>query len=209
MGRIIAGSCPRLGLIDRHFRGILFRLRLEMMNGCAKKRRQLDPRTFLATLGGKSLDIPKRRIIFAQGARAEAVFYIQKSKVKLTAVSKTGKEAAIGILNKGNCFGESALTGQPLRVGFTAAMTDCQLLRIDKQAVIQALHRNLHHEEDRGDQLFNSSEKRLARIVLLRMVCLRCGPQNQPGDPGRNSRHHSLTSQFFHQPMQKIGVRSL
>ena len=113
---------------------------------------------------------------------ADAVFYIQKGKVKLTVVSKTGREATIGILGVGDFFGEGALAGQTLRMGSAAAMTDCEILRIDKKAMINALHRehafsdlfvayllarNIRYEEDLVDQLFNSSEKRLARVLLL------------------------------------------
>src|ERR1700693_665825 len=121
-------------------------------------------------------------MIFAQGDGADAVFYIQKGKVRLTVVSKTGKEATIGIVNEGNFFGEGSLAGQVLRMGSAAAMTDCELLRVDKKAMMEALHRersfsdmfvayllarNIRYEEDLVDQLFNSSEKRLARVLLL------------------------------------------
>jgi CRP/FNR family transcriptional regulator, cyclic AMP receptor protein len=110
------------------------------------------------------------------------VFYIQTGKVKLTVVSKTGKEATVGILGEGDFFGEGSLAGQPLRMGSATAMTDCAILRIDNKAMMQALHRehalsdmfvaylltrNIRYEEDLVDQLFNSSEKRLARILLL------------------------------------------
>src|SRR6185369_9531065 len=117
-----------------------------------------------------------------QGDPADSVFYIQKGKVRLTVVSKTGKEATIGILGEGDFFGEGALAGQGFRMGSAAAMTDCQLLRIEKSAMMDALHRehalsdmfvgyllarNIRYEEDLVDQLFNSSEKRLARVLLL------------------------------------------
>src|SRR5438046_3989566 len=106
----------------------------------------------------------------------------RKVKSKLTVVSKTGKEATIGILSEGNFFGEGSLAGQALRMGSAAAMTDCQLLRIEKKAMMSALHRehafsdmfvayllarNIRYEEDLVDQLFNSSEKRLARVLLM------------------------------------------
>jgi CRP/FNR family transcriptional regulator, cyclic AMP receptor protein len=150
----------------------------------AKKKRAFDPSTFLATIGEgrKSLTISKKQGIFTQGDAADAVFYIQKGKVRLTVVSKIGKEATIGILNEGNFFGEGSLAGQPLRMGSAAAMTDCQLLRIEKKAMMDVLHRehalsdmfvsyllarNIRYEEDLVDQLFNSSEKRLARVLLL------------------------------------------
>jgi len=150
----------------------------------AKNKRNFDPLTFLATIGNgrKTVAVPKEQAIFAQGDGADAVFYIQKGKVKLTVVSKTGKEATIGILGAGSFFGEGALAGQVLRMGSAAALTDCELLRVDKKAMIAALHRehsfsdlfmayllarNIRYEEDLVDQLFNSSEKRLARILLL------------------------------------------
>jgi len=128
------------------------------------------------------LAVPKKQTIYTQGAEANAVFYIQKGKVKLTVVSKTGREATIGILSRGNFFGEGALAGQVLRMGSAAAMTDCELLQVDKMAMMEALHRehafsdlfvayllarNIRYEEDLVDQLFNSSEKRLARVLLL------------------------------------------
>ena len=150
----------------------------------AKKKREFDPNTFLATIGDgrKILAVPKKQMIFAQGDAADAVFYIQKGKVRLTVVSKTGKEATIGIVTEGNFFGEGSLAGQVLRMGSAAAMTDCDLLRVDKKAMMDALHRerafsdmfvayllarNIRYEEDLVDQLFNSSEKRLARVLLL------------------------------------------
>src|SRR5580765_4371673 len=150
----------------------------------AKKNRGFDPNTFLATIGDgrKIVSVPKKQMIFTQGDGADAVFYIQKGKVRLTVVSKAGKEATIGILNEGSFFGEGALAGQIVRMGSASAMTDCELLRADKKAMIDALHRehafsdmfvayllarNIRYEEDLVDQLFNSSEKRLARVLLL------------------------------------------
>src|SRR5208282_1312836 len=149
-----------------------------------KKEREFDPNIFLATIGDgrKFVAILKKQRTYTQGDPADAVFYIQKGKVRLTVVSKTGKEATIGILSEGNFFGEGALAGQPLRMGSATAMTDCELLRIEKKAMMDALHRehefsdmfvayllarNIRYEEDLVDQLFNSSEKRLARILLL------------------------------------------
>jgi CRP/FNR family cyclic AMP-dependent transcriptional regulator len=150
----------------------------------ARKKTELDPRKFLATLGEdrKVVAFPEKETIFAQGGAADAVFYIQRGKVRLTVVSKTGKEATLGILSDGQFFGEGSLAGQSLRMGSATAMTDCELLRIDKKAMMLALHRehtfsdlfvayllarNIRYEEDLVDQLFNSSEKRLARILLL------------------------------------------
>ena len=150
----------------------------------AKKNRGFDPNTFLATIGEgrKSLAVSRKQAIFTQGDPADAVFYIQKGKVRLTVVSKIGKEATIAILGEGNFFGEGALGGQAFRMGSAAAMSDCQLLRIEKKAMMNALHRehafsdmfvayllarNIRYEEDLVDQLFNSSEKRLARVLLM------------------------------------------
>jgi CRP-like cAMP-binding protein len=157
-----------------------------MMSSVAasKKIRRFNPNTFLATIGEgrKSLTVAKKQGIFAQGDAADAVFYIQEGKVRLTVVSKIGKEATIGILSEGKFFGEGALAGQAVRMGSAEAMTDCQLLRIEKKAMMDALHRehsfsdlfvayllarNIRYEEDLVDQLFNSSEKRLARVLLM------------------------------------------
>ena len=147
-------------------------------------KREFDPNTFLATIGEgrKILAVQKKQTIFTQGDGADAVFYIQTGRVRLTVVSKVGKEATIGILKEGDFFGEGALAGQKVRMGSAAAMTDCELLRVNKKAMMEALHgehafsemfvayllaRNIRYEEELVDQLFNSSEKRLARVLLL------------------------------------------
>ena len=148
----------------------------------------MPPNIFLATIGeGRGICVfsDVKQTVFAQGHPADAVFYIQKGKVKLTVVSNNGKEATIGILSDRYFFGEGCLAGQPLRMSAATAMTDCDLLRIEKKAMIAVLHRehalrrlfvpsqaylltrNIRYEEDLVDQLFNSSEKRLARILLL------------------------------------------
>jgi CRP/FNR family cyclic AMP-dependent transcriptional regulator len=149
-----------------------------------KKNRWFDPRIFLATIGEgrKSVSASRKAGIFAQGEPADSVFYIQQGKVRLSVVSNLGKEATIGILGNGDFFGEGSLAGQMVRMGSAVAMTDCSLLRIEKRAMMNALHRehafsdlfvayllarNIRYEEDLVDQLFNSSEKRLARILLL------------------------------------------
>src|SRR5271154_6848711 len=150
----------------------------------ARNKHDFDPHVFLATIGEgrKFVLFPKKRTIFTQGDAADAVFYVQTGKVKLTVVSKTGKEATIGILGERDFFGEGSLAGQTLRMGSAIAMTECAVLRIDKKAMMDALHReheisdlfvayllarNIRYEQDLVDQLFNSSEKRLARILLL------------------------------------------
>ena len=145
---------------------------------------KFDPQVFLDTIGEgrKALLFPKKQTIFAQGGPADAIFYLRTGKVRLTVVSKDGKEATIGILSDGSFFGEGSLAGQPLRMGSATAMTDCAVLRIEKKAMVDALHRehtlsdlfvaylltrNIRYEEDLVDQLFNSSEKRLARVLLM------------------------------------------
>ena len=165
---------PHLGLQSRLMASV----------AVSKKNRGFNPSTFLASIGEgrKSLTVAKKQGIFMQGDAADAVFYIQKGKVRLTVVSKVGKEATIGLLGERNFFGEGSLAGQAVRMGSAAAMTDCQLLRIEKKAMMDALHRehslsdlfvayllarNIRYEEDLVDQLFNSSEKRLARVLLM------------------------------------------
>ena len=149
-----------------------------------KKAREFDPNKFLATIGDgrRILAIARKQAIFTQGDVADAVFYIQKGRVRLTVVSKAGKEATIAILREGEFFGEGSMAGQVRRMGSAVAMTACEILRVDKKAMIEALHRehtfsdmfvayllqrNIRYEEDLVDQLFNSSEKRLARVLLL------------------------------------------
>jgi CRP/FNR family cyclic AMP-dependent transcriptional regulator len=150
----------------------------------AKKRSGFDPTEFLATIGEgrRIVTVATKQRIYAQGAACDAVFYIQTGKVRLTVVSKIGKEASLGILSEGDFFGEGGLAGQPLRMGSATAMTDCELMRIDKQVMMlmlqqehtfsdmftaYLLQRNIRFEEDLVDHLFNSSEKRLARTLLL------------------------------------------
>src|SRR5690242_19713922 len=105
-----------------------------------KKNRDFDPKVFLATIGEgrKLITIAKKQTIFTQGDTADAVFYIQKGKVRLNVVSKVGREATIGILSEGSFFGEGALAGQVLRMGSAAAMTNCELLRVEKKAMMAA-----------------------------------------------------------------------
>jgi CRP-like cAMP-binding protein len=150
----------------------------------AKKLSKFNPTAFLSTMDGgrKIAAFSKKQAIFVQGDSSDAVFYIKEGKVRLTVVSKIGKEGTIGILNEGDFFGEGCLTGQPLRMCSATAMTDCTVMRIDKKSMMEVLHRehefsdmfvaylltrNIRYEEDLVDQLFNSSEKRLARMLLL------------------------------------------
>jgi CRP/FNR family cyclic AMP-dependent transcriptional regulator len=149
-----------------------------------KGKLAFDPKAFLAKVGkGRTLaDYQKNQRIFTQGDPADAIFYIQTGKVKLTVVSKQGKEAVVAILGTDDFFGEGCLAGQPLRMASATAMSDCTIMRLEKASVILVLYgepsfselflhyllsRNIRIEEDLVDQLFNSSEKRLARVLLL------------------------------------------
>jgi CRP/FNR family transcriptional regulator, cyclic AMP receptor protein len=152
----------------------------------SKKRPKpaFDVKDFLSkTNGGRTnVDCCENGVIFSQGDLADAIFYIQKGKVKLTVISKHGKEAVVAILGVGDFFGEGCLAGQPLRMGTAVSMSESSVMRLEKADVIRALHeqpsfsevfvahllsRNIRIEEDLVDQLFNSSEKRLARVLLL------------------------------------------
>ena len=143
-----------------------------------------DPKTFLAKVGeGKTISkYRKDQIVFSQGQIADAVFYIQQGRIKLTVVSEQGKEAVVAILGPGHFFGEGCLNGHPLRIATTRAIDECVVTRLEKATMIATIHnepefselfmsylltRNSRIEEDLVDQLFNSSEKRLARLLLL------------------------------------------
>jgi len=148
------------------------------------KKRPFDVSDFLSKMdGGRTLQMfRKNQKVFAQGDPADAVFYIQEGKVKVCVMSERGKEAVVALHGAGDFFGEGCLTGLPLRLATVSAMTDCVIMRIDKAAMVSALRnepklsevfmayilaRNARVEEDLVDQLFNSSEKRLARVLLL------------------------------------------
>jgi CRP/FNR family cyclic AMP-dependent transcriptional regulator len=149
-----------------------------------KEKVAFDPKVLLAKVGkGRTIaEYEKNQIVFSQSDPADAIFYIQKGKVKLTVVSHNGKEAVVAILGIGDFLGEGCLAAQPLRMATATAMSDCSVVRLEKSATIRVLHeqpafsemflayvlsRNIRIEEDLVDQLFNSSEKRLARLLLL------------------------------------------
>jgi CRP/FNR family cyclic AMP-dependent transcriptional regulator len=157
------------------------------------KKDAFNAQAFLdsASLARKVTHFEKAAIIFSQGSLAESVMYIQEGGVKITAVSATGKEAIIAILGPGDFFGEGSLAGQSVRMGRATSTTRTTVLVIDRNEMAQALHnqhelsdlfinfvltRNIRIEEDLVDQLFNSTEKRLARTLLL---LARYGKQNQ------------------------------
>jgi CRP/FNR family transcriptional regulator, cyclic AMP receptor protein len=150
----------------------------------AKRRAPFDPESFLAKVGdGRTMAKYRRNeVVFAQGDLADAVFYIQKGKAKLTVVSDRGKEAVVAILGTGEFCGEGCLAGQPRRIATVTAMTECMMMRLQKTSIIRVLRdepafseifishllaRTIRVEADLVDQLFNSSEKRLARLLLL------------------------------------------
>ena len=151
----------------------------------SRKQRAFEPRTFLAQngLGRDIIELEKRNTVFSQGDAADAVFYIQRGKVKLTVVSERGKEATIALLGPGDFVGEECIAAiQPQRLSTAVALTPCTILRISRKEMVRVLDeekafsevfvsyllaRNVRIQEDLIDQLFNSSEKRLARALLL------------------------------------------
>jgi CRP-like cAMP-binding protein len=159
-----------------------------------KRPTPFDPQSFLATVGaGKTiLSIDGNKLIFSQGETADAVFYLQEGKVKLTVTSHQGKEAVVAMLEGGDFFGEACLAGQAARLATATALVASTIVRIHKTTMVRVLHdeptfselflayvlsRNMRVEEDLVDQLFNSSEKRLARVLLL---LARFGKEYQP-----------------------------
>src|SRR5689334_101949 len=157
---------------------------LSSRNKVPREPLAFDPQLLLRKLGtAKTVhQYRDKQAVFSQGDSADAVFYIQKGRVKLTVVSKRGKEAVIAILQQGDFFGEGCLAAQPLRISSAAAMQNLTIMRLEKKTMVGLLQqepefaemfiayllsRNIRIEEDLVDQLFNSSEKRLARLLLL------------------------------------------
>jgi CRP/FNR family transcriptional regulator, cyclic AMP receptor protein len=149
-----------------------------------KRQPAFDPKLFLAKIGNGHgvVKYRKDQVVFSQGDPADAVFYVQKGKVKLTVVSEQGKEAVIAILGADEFFGEGCLAGQAQRIATVTAMTDSIIAQLDKASIVEVIHRepafsekfiahllgrSIRVEADLVDQLFNSSEKRLARLLLL------------------------------------------
>jgi CRP-like cAMP-binding protein len=193
-----------------------------------RRKARFDPKIFLAKVGeGKTVfEFRKDQIVFSQGEDADAVFYIQQGKVKLTVVSEQGKEAVVAMLGPGHFFGEGCLNGHPLRIATTRAVDECVITRLAKATMIATIHnepefselfmsylltRNSRIEEDLIDQLFNSSEKRLAR--LHPSPCeFRQGRQAgadrgkiQSGNAGGDDRHDPITRKLFHEQIPQIG----
>ncbi len=181
-----------------------------------------DPKAFLARVGaGKTrAELRRRQMVFSQGDPAHAVFYIQKGKIELRVLSQQGKEAILAIMSVGDFFGEGCLAGQPLRMATAVALTECSVMRVEKSAMIGLLHdepvfsahfisylltRNIRIEEDLVDQLFNPSEKRLARLLLL---LANFGKEGKPEEVipkvsqetlAEMNRHYPVASKLFHE----------
>jgi CRP/FNR family transcriptional regulator, cyclic AMP receptor protein len=193
-----------------------------------EKKLPFDPKAFLSKVnGGRAIsDYRKDQNVYTQGQPADSVFYIQSGKVKKTVVSEQGKEAVVALLDTGDFFGEGCLTGQPRRLSTVSAVTECVIVRIAKADITRVIHEepafaelfiahllacNSRVEEDLVDQLFNSSEKRLARMLLLlaNFGKVRSAgadhSENQPRDTGGDDRHDAISREFFHEQIPRIG----
>jgi CRP/FNR family cyclic AMP-dependent transcriptional regulator len=158
--------------------------KLEKLTGVGKNHKTLDWETAISEIpqGKTSVEYGATRRIFERGEPADSVFYLRQGKVKLVVKSPQGKEAIVAVLGDGEVFGEGCLAGQALRIGSAVALSDCSLIKIEKAEIARVLHerhdvsqlfvrhllhRNVRYEGDLVDQLFNNSERRLARILLL------------------------------------------
>jgi CRP/FNR family transcriptional regulator, cyclic AMP receptor protein len=186
----------------------------------AAKNRGFNSEKFLVTIGeGREIvAFRSKHTIFSQGDAGDEVFYLQKGKVRLTVLSKSGKEATLGILGTGDFFGEGCLIG-PLRVATATAMTDCTVLQVERKAMMRVLHeqhsfsdmfvayllhQNIRREEDLVDQLFNSSEKRLADSSSARSLrqgrgCRNHHPQDKSRDTRRDGRHNPSEGELLYE----------
>ncbi len=179
-----------------------------------------------AGVSRKVAEFKKKETIFAQGDAGTSVLYIAKGGVRLSVVNESGKEAVVAVLGPGDFFGEGCLAGQPLRIGTATAITPTTAPVIEKKEMLRVLHaehefsdrfitfmlaRNIRIEEDLVDQLFNSSEERLARTLLL---LARYGqedtpqkvlPKNIAGDARRDGGHHALARKLLHEQIPQAG----
>jgi CRP-like cAMP-binding protein len=186
-----------------------------------------DPKEFLANTGiGRTIhEYRAKQAIFSQGQSSDAVYYIQEGRVRLSVLSKQGKEATIALLGSGDFLGEGCIASdQPVRLATATAITNCTVLKIHKKELLRALHeehllsdmfvaymveRHNRTQADLVDQLFNSSEKRLARALLLlaplreKRQAGRSDPRRKSGNPGGNDRYNPHTSEFFHEQIPK------
>jgi len=196
------------------------------------KDKAFDLETFLSSVdGGRSMSkYRKDEIVFAQGDPADAVFYIRQGECKVTVVSEQGKEAVVAIHGKRDFFGEGCLNGHRRRLATVTAITASEIMRLEKATMVQVLHdqpkfselfisylvaRNVRVEADLVDQLFNSSEKRLARLLLLMANFGKEGSpepvlaKNQPNHSCRDDRHHSLACELLHEQIPQAGFHRL
>jgi CRP/FNR family cyclic AMP-dependent transcriptional regulator len=194
----------------------------------SKGKPLFDPKVFLSKVnGGRAIsDYRKDQIVYTQGEPADSVFYIQSGKVKKTVISEQGKEAVVALLGTGDFFGEGCLTGQQLRLSTVSAMTECVIVRIAKADITRVIHeepafaelfiahllaRNSRVEEDLVDQLFNSSEKRPARTLLLlanfgkegRLESIIAKISRET--LARDAWHDAISREFFHEQISGIG----
>ena len=198
----------------------------------AKKTPPFDVQVFLNTVaGGRTVsNYRKNRKVFAQGDPGDAVFYIQEGRVKVCVVSEQGKEAVVALHGNGDFFGENCLNGHALRVATVVTVTDCVIMRIEKAAIVRVLQdepkfsemfmayllsRNSRVEEDLVDQLFNSSEKRLARVLLL---MANFGKESKPepiipkisqGDASRDGGHHKIAREHVHEQVPQARIHRI
>jgi CRP/FNR family transcriptional regulator, cyclic AMP receptor protein len=223
------------GILSRTFAarsakvGVSPRTKLDMAN--RTKQASFDPKVFLAKVGdGKTIQqYRKDQVVFAQGDAADTIFYIQNGRVKVVVISEQGKEAVVGILEPGQFFGEGCMNGHSLRIATTTAMEECLVTAITKTAMLAAIHnepkfsemfmaylltRNSRIEEDLIDQLFNSSEKRLARLLLL---LANFGKEGSPQSISPNISQETLAEMigttrsrvsFFMNKFRKLGLIS-
>ena len=194
--------------------------------------RRFDPATYLATVAkGRSISTQRKGDkFFAQGDAADAIFYIKKGKVKVTVLSKQGKEAVVALLSADEFFGEGCLIGQPRRLATATAMTECVTMRVEtsemrrvlraepefsQMFVCHILSRSARVEEDLVDQLFNSTEKRLARLLLLLAnfgkegPARTCGRKDFSGNARRDDWHHSIPREPLHEQISTSRVHRL
>ena len=196
------------------------------------KKVPFDPKVFLATTnGGRALSKYRTdQVIFSQGDAADAVFYIQKGQVKITVVSEQGKEAVVAVLGPDEFCGEGCLTGQPRRLATATAMTECEIMRLEKAAIVRVLHeepafsemfvshllaRTIRVEADLVDQLFNSSEKALGASPSFAgefwqgRSARANRSEDQPRDAGGDDRYDASARELFHEQVSKAGLDRL
>jgi CRP-like cAMP-binding protein len=196
----------------------------------AKRLPKLQTFPWKASNGATMTEYLGGQVVFAQGDPADAVFYVKKGKVKLTVLSAQGKEAVVAILGTGEFFGEGCLAGQLVRMSTAAGLTECTVARLRKADAVRMLQkdpefselflahlllRNIRIEEDLVDQFFNSSEKRLARVLLLLANFGKEGrpekvvPKIRPGNTGCDRRHHAFPHQLLYEPVSQTRLYRL